>query len=65
MNESQPSFYVSTVGKVLRWARSQSLWYLSTGTGCCADEVLNAMGCRYDIERFGCVRKSIPGKRIC
>ena len=48
-------FYLSTVGKLLNWARSQSLWYVSTGSGCCADEVLNSIGCRYDLERFGCV----------
>src|SRR5262249_25133441 len=41
-------FYLSTVGKVLTWARAQSLWFTSTGGGCCADEVLNVMGCRYD-----------------
>ncbi|MCM2278022.1 MAG: NADH-quinone oxidoreductase subunit NuoB [Oligoflexia bacterium] len=49
------SFYVSTVGRVLKWARANSLWYTSTGAGCCADEVLNASGNRYDLERFGCV----------
>lgn len=49
------SFYLSTIGKALSWARSQSLWYISTGSGCCADEILNAMGARYDLERFGCV----------
>ncbi len=49
------SFYLSTVGRMLHWARSRSLWYVSTGTGCCADEVLNASGCRYDLERFGCL----------
>jgi NADH-quinone oxidoreductase subunit B len=49
------SFYISTIGKALRWARSQSLWYISTGSGCCADEVLNALGARYDLERFGCI----------
>jgi NADH-quinone oxidoreductase subunit B len=49
------SFYLSTVGKALNWARSSSLWYVSTGVGCCADEVLNAMGARYDLERFGCL----------
>jgi NADH-quinone oxidoreductase subunit B len=49
------SFYLSTVGKALSWARSSSLWYVSTGVGCCADEVLNAMGARYDLERFGCL----------
>ncbi len=54
------SFYLSTVGKVLKWARSKSLWYISTGTGCCADEVLGAMGCRYDLERFGCLAQVDP-----
>src|SRR4051794_36233270 len=54
------SFYLSTVGKVLNWARSRSLWYISTGTGCCADEVLDTMGCRYDLERFGCLPQVDP-----
>jgi NADH-quinone oxidoreductase subunit B len=55
MMVSGSSFYLSTVGKLLSWARAESLWYLSTGAGCCADEVLNTLGCRYDMERFGCV----------
>lgn len=54
------SFYLSTIGKILSWARSQSLWYVSTGTGCCADEVLDALGCRYDLERFGCLPQVDP-----
>lgn len=49
------AFYVSTIGKALKWARSQSLWFISTGSSCCADEVLNSMGARYDLERFGCM----------
>jgi NADH-quinone oxidoreductase B subunit len=49
------SFYVSTLGKALQWARSQSLWHISTGTGCCADEILNTIGARYDLERFGSI----------
>jgi NADH-quinone oxidoreductase B subunit len=49
------SFYLSTIGKVMSWARAHSLWYTHTGSSCCADEVLNAMGCRYDLERFGSV----------
>lgn len=53
-------FYLSTVGKALQWARGQSLWYISTGGGCCADEALNAFGSRYDLERFGCVPQVDP-----
>ncbi|MDR3607476.1 MAG: NADH-quinone oxidoreductase subunit NuoB [Oligoflexia bacterium] len=49
------SFGFSTLQKALSWARSKSLWQISTGAGCCADEVLNAIGARYDLERFGSV----------
>jgi len=54
------SFYASTLGKALKWAQSQSLWYITTGSGCCADEVLESMGCRYDLERFGCLPQVDP-----
>ena len=56
------SFYLSTIGKLLNWARAQSLAYVSTGSGCCADEVLNTMGCRYDLERFGCLHQENPNQ---
>ena len=56
------SFYATTFGKALQWARSNSLWYMSTGTGCCADEVIQSMGCRYDIERFGCLPQVDPSQ---
>ena len=56
------SFYASTIGKALKWAQSRSLWYITTGTGCCADEVLQAMGCRYDLERFGCLPQVDPSQ---
>ena len=54
------SFYLSTIGRAMKWAQSRSLWYISTGNGCCADEVLNTMGSRYDLERFGAVPQVDP-----
>src|SRR5436190_7524265 len=54
------SVHLTTLGRALGWARSQSLWYVSTGAGCCADEVFETMGCRYDLERFGCVAQVDP-----
>ena len=54
------AFYASTVGRMLKWARAQSLWYINVSSGCCADEVLNAMGGRYDLERFGCLPQVEP-----
>ena len=54
------SFVTTSVSRVLSWARSQSLWYITTGSGCCANEVLETTGCRYDLERFGCVPQVDP-----
>ncbi len=54
------SFYFSTVGKVLNWARANALWYQTIGGGCCAEEVGEVSSCRYDLERFGCVPQVDP-----
>jgi len=48
--------------KILRWVQANSLWYYFINHGCCADEVLRAKGCRYDIERFGCINVDTPEK---
>ena len=50
----------SSLNRVLSWARSHSLWYLQVGDGCCANEILNTEGCRYDLERFGCLPQVDP-----
>jgi NADH-quinone oxidoreductase subunit B len=47
------SVYLSTVDRINRYASAQSLWVYRAPSGCCADEVLSALGCRYDLERFG------------
>ena len=54
------AFYSTSFSKLLKWAQSRSLWYFSTGSSCCADEVLSSMGCRYDMERFGCLPQHDP-----
>lgn len=54
------SFYLSTVGKILQWARAQSLWYIPVSGGCCADEVMSSLGNTYDLERFGCIPQVDP-----
>jgi NADH-quinone oxidoreductase subunit B len=58
--QSKAGFVATTVERALRWARSRSLWYLATGSSCCADEVLESLGARYDLERFGCVPQFDP-----
>ena len=46
-------FFSTNFDRLMSLARSNSLWYFSANTGCCADEVFQTWGCRYDIERFG------------
>ena len=53
---------MGSVASLSRWASAHSLWYYSVCTGCCADEVLNARGCLYDLERFGCLRQEDPSQ---
>lgn len=55
-------FGLSSVSQVLSWARSKSLWYYRANTGCCADEFLETIGCRYDLERFGCLPQVDPSQ---
>ena len=55
-------FISTSIEKVMSWARAQSLWYVETGSSCCADEILETIGCRYDLERFGCLPQSDAGQ---
>ena len=48
------------LGAVLSWAQATSLRYLFINMGCCADELTQAVGCRYDLERFGALPEQDP-----
>lgn len=44
---------LTTVEKLLRWGRSNSLWPLTFGLACCALEMMATQGSRFDLARFG------------
>lgn len=46
-------FMVTTIDKFLRWSQSASVWPLSFGLACCAIEMMNLPGPRYDSSQFG------------
>lgn len=52
----------STVERMLNWAQSSSLWFVKAGAGCCADELMETVSCRYDLERFGCLPAVTPAE---
>ena len=46
-------FVTTSSEALINWARKGSLWPLSFGLACCAVEMMQAGGPRYDLERFG------------
>jgi len=43
----------TSLGKVVNWARKNSLWPMPFGTACCAIELMATLSSRYDLSRFG------------
>jgi NADH-quinone oxidoreductase subunit B len=56
----EEGFAVTTVEKVVAWARTGSLWPMSFGLACCAVEMMHAAASRYDLDRFGLVFRASP-----
>ena len=53
-------FEVTTVDKLINWARTGSLWPMTFGLACCAIEMMHAGAARYDLDRFGVVFRPSP-----
>ena len=51
--EKDPNIILSSVDKLMKWGRSNSLWPLGFGLACCAMEMFATIGSHYDIARFG------------
>jgi NADH-quinone oxidoreductase subunit B len=46
-------FFLTSIDKFVRWAQKSSIWPLTFGLACCAIEMMNLVGARYDSSRFG------------
>jgi NADH-quinone oxidoreductase subunit B len=51
---------LTTVENVLNWGRAASLWPLTFGLACCAIEMMQAMGTRFDLDRMGVIPRATP-----
>ncbi len=51
---------VTSIENVLNWARARSIWPLTFGLACCAIEMMQAMGTRFDLDRFGVIPRATP-----
>jgi len=44
---------LTSIDKMVNWARKSSLWPLGFGLACCAIEMMSTFGPRFDLARFG------------
>jgi len=47
------NFIVTSVDRILSWARLSSIWPMTFGLACCAIEMMATAASRYDLDRFG------------
>lgn len=53
-------FAVTSINKLIGWARSGSMWPMSFGLACCAVEMMHSAAARYDLDRFGTMFRPSP-----
>uniref|UniRef100_K3W5I1 NADH:ubiquinone oxidoreductase-like 20kDa subunit domain-containing protein n=1 Tax=Globisporangium ultimum (strain ATCC 200006 / CBS 805.95 / DAOM BR144) TaxID=431595 RepID=K3W5I1_GLOUD len=53
-------YVVSKVDDLVNWGRRSSLWPITFGLACCAVEMMQVAGSRYDFERMGMVFRASP-----
>ncbi|THD19747.1 [NiFe]-hydrogenase-3-type complex small subunit/NADH:quinone oxidoreductase subunit NuoB [Fasciola hepatica] len=53
-------YVITRADDLINWARKNSLWPLTFGLACCAMEMMQMAGPRYDMDRFGVVFRASP-----
>ncbi|CAO1629090.1 unnamed protein product [Parajaminaea phylloscopi] len=53
-------YVLSTMDKIVNWARQGSLWPMTFGLACCAVEMMHVATARYDQDRLGVVFRASP-----
>jgi NADH-quinone oxidoreductase subunit B len=56
----QQGFALTSLDKLVNWARSGSMWPMTFGLACCAVEMMHAAASRYDLDRFGMIFRPSP-----
>ena len=57
---SDKGFFVTSAEALVSWARTGSLHWMTFGLACCAIEMFQTNGPRYDLERFGTAPRGSP-----
>ncbi|KAI8358448.1 NADH-ubiquinone oxidoreductase [Choanephora cucurbitarum] len=57
---NKAEYVLSTVDRVVNWAREGSIWPMTFGLACCAVEMMHCSTPRYDQDRIGIVFRATP-----
>ena len=60
IDQQGPGFIITSVDKLVNWARTGSMWPVTFGLACCAIEMMHAGAARYDTDRFGVFFRPSP-----
>mmetsp|Transcript_2818 Transcript_2818/g.4087 ORF Transcript_2818/g.4087 Transcript_2818/m.4087 type:complete len:204 (+) Transcript_2818:20-631(+) len=60
MPSNKAEFVVSSIDKLVNWARTGSIWPMTFGLACCAVEMMHCGASRYDFDRFGIIFRPSP-----
>lgn len=53
-------YVLSTIDKIVNWARQGSMWPMTFGLACCAVEMMHMAAARYDQDRLGILFRASP-----
>ena len=53
VNDLEQKVGLTTLGKAVAWAQTNSMWPDTFGLACCAIEMMSIVSARYDVARFG------------
>jgi len=60
LGAKKEGFSLTSIDKLVDWARGGSLWPMTFGLACCAVEMMQCAAARYDIDRFGLIFRPSP-----
>ncbi|KAI0812754.1 NADH-ubiquinone oxidoreductase 20 kDa subunit [Irpex lacteus] len=58
--QNRAEYVLSTMDKIVNWARQSSMWPMTFGLACCAVEMMHMAAARYDQDRLGVVFRASP-----
>jgi len=57
---NKAEYVLTTLDKLVNWARQGSMWPMTFGLACCAVEMMHMAAARYDQDRLGVVFRASP-----